>query len=352
VHTYGGQFTAVRQKIDRWISVDLTIPDDIILLLLQYVLKALMQIVHKLKRRLIRRITGQPRRSKYLRLGAGNVHYDICGRHKPGIPILVVHGGPATSHYYLRPLKDLASDRAVIFYDQLGCGRSDRPKNKSRWNIEYYTEELDEVRKALKLDTLHILGHSWGSMVAVDYMLTRRPEGIKSVILSSPSLSLPLWQSDCRHLIAQMKERDRKTIMKCEESGRFNAPSYKLATLAFYGKHLCRARPWPACLIRSIMNMGTDIYADMWGPSEFTVTGTLKGYDRCNRLKDIKVPTLYTCGRYDEAAPGSVEHYHKRTSVSEFVVFEDASHLHHIEKPQLYVDTVRSFISRVENKAN
>lgn len=285
-------------------------------------------------------------RKGYIEVNGGRVWYSVTGPDKPAIPIIVLHGGPAASHYYMEPVTGLADERPVILYDQLGCGRSDRTKDRSLWTIEHYTEELDDLRKALGLERVHILGQSWGAMVAVDYMLTRAPKGVVSLILSSPSLSASRWHNDCRRLVSEMDGKYRKIIAESEASGKYNSLAYRRAMLAFYGKHLCRLKPWPACVIKTFMSAGKDIYVYMWGPSEFTITGTLKDYERSERLKDIKVPALFTCGRYDECSPETTEYFHRMTPGSEFFIFEDASHMHHVEKTELYLDTVRSFIAR------
>ena len=287
-------------------------------------------------------------RKGYIQVKGGKVWYSISGRNKSLPPIIVLHGGPGASHYYMKPLRGLASERPVILYDQLGCGKSDKLKDKSLWTIEHYTEELDDIRNALGLERLHILGQSWGAMVAVEYMLTRAPKGVISLVLSAPSLSAPRWHEDCRSLILEMSEKDCRIIMDSEASGNFNSSAYRRATFAFYRKHLCRLKPWPVCVMRTLMSLRKDIYNYMWGPSEFTITGTLKDYDRSDELENIDKPALFTCGRYDEATPESTEYFHMMTPRSEFVVFEDASHMHHVEKTRLYLNTVRSFLARAE----
>src|SRR5262249_10200477 len=108
----------------------------------------------------------------------GNVWYRIVGADKPGVPLLILHGGPGIPHDYLEPLDALANERPVVFYDQLGCGNSDRPKDKSLWTIEQFVDELAKVRAALKLDRVHILGHSWGTILAVEYMLKQKRDGV------------------------------------------------------------------------------------------------------------------------------------------------------------------------------
>jgi proline-specific peptidase len=284
-------------------------------------------------------------REGYIEVPGGKIWYEISGADKPKVPLLVLHGGPGAPHYYLDPLKALAADRPVIFYDQLGCGNSDRPRNDPLWTMERFVEELDILRKKLALRKLHLLGQSWGTMLAVDYMLTHGPEGIVSLILSSPCLSVSRWRNDCRRLIDTMEEKDQKAILAGEETGRFDSPEYQAAMMAFYRKHLCRMDPWPECVQKTFEHLGAEVYKSMWGPSEFTITGTLKNYERSSLLKDIKVPALFTCGRYDEASPESTEYFHKEMPGSQFLVIEDASHMHHLEKTELYLNTLRAFLT-------
>jgi proline-specific peptidase len=280
----------------------------------------------------------------YVDVTGGRVWYKVRGLDKPETPLIILHGGPGAPHYYLDYLEALACDRPVIFYDQLGCGNSDRPKDKALWTIEHFTEELDQIRNKLGLKYLHILGQSWGTMLAVDYMLTRKPAGIISIILSSPCLSVSRWHGDCRRLISGMSKADKKIILDCEASGNFDLPEYEAAMTAFYKKHLCRLWPWPECVTKTFQDMNRDLYEYMWGPSEFTITGTLKNYERLDQLKNIKIPILFTCGRFDEATPESTGEYNRNMPNSELVVFEDASHMHHIEQQEAYLDTVRSFL--------
>ncbi len=285
----------------------------------------------------------------YVWVKGWKVWYGISGSDKKNIPLIILHGGPGAPHYYLETLLALADERPVVLYDQLGCGNSDKPKDASLWTIEYFTLELAEIRKKLGLKRLHILGQSWGTMLAVDYMLTQNPKGVESLILSAPCLSASRWHSDCRRYISEMDEQNRKIITDGEASGVFDTEQYKQALTVFYNKHLCRMDPWPECVIKTFENMGTDVYRYMWGPNEFTIAGTLKDYERSDRLKEITVPALLTCGRYDEAAPETTQYYHKMMPGSEVVIFEGASHLHHVEKARLYIDTIRTFIARVEN---
>jgi len=283
-------------------------------------------------------------------VSGGKIRYKIVGKNKKGIPILVLHGGPGVSYDYLEPLAGLADERPVVFYNQLGCGNSDRPDDPSLWVLERYVDELHQVRTTLGLKRVHIIGQSWGTTLAVEYILTKHPKGVASLVLSGPLLSTSRWIEDQKAYIAELPKETREIILKCEAAGEFSSPHYQDAMTAYYKIHVCRLNPWPDCLNRSYEKLNFSIYGSMWGPSEFTVTGTLKNYDRTERLNEIAEPVLLTCGFYDEASPATVSYYQKKLPGSEIVVFEDASHEQHLEKPQEYLRAVRDFLHRAEKR--
>jgi proline iminopeptidase len=289
-------------------------------------------------------------REGFIATRGGNIWYRIVGASKNKIPVIALHGGPAASCYYLCPLEALSNDRPIIFYDQLGCGQSDKPKNKAFWAIEYFVEELACIRKALGLEKIHILGHSWGTMLAVDYMLNAPQKNIKSLILSAPALSASLWGQDQKRYLREMPQGIQDIIIKTEKTGDFDSKDYQDAMMTYYEEHLCRLKPWPQALMKSFKMMNYEIYKYMWGPSEFTVTGTLKNYERVSELKKINIQVLFTCGQFDEATPQSTSYYQNNLPGSELFVFNDASHNHHLEKTELYIRVVKDFLERVENQ--
>jgi proline iminopeptidase len=278
----------------------------------------------------------------------GRIWYAVHGSGTPGIPLLVLHGGPGAPHDYLEPLSALSDERPVIFYDQLGCGNSDRPSDPAGQTLRYFVEELAQVRAGLGLGQVHLLGQSWGCMLAADYLLSHRPEGVIGVVFSGPCLSAPRFVADLRRYLADLPDDLRAAIERCEATGEYDSPEYEDAVNAFYRKHVCRLDPWPDCMLRTLDKMGLEAYHRMWGPSEFTLTGTLKDFDCTDRLREITVPALFTCGRFDEATPETTAFYQSRLPGSEMVIFEDASHEHHLEKPEEFLATVRGFLGRIE----
>ncbi len=277
---------------------------------------------------------------------AGRSAYRIVNPEAPGIPLLALHGGPGATHDYPEPLETLADRRPVVLYDQLGGGNSDRPRPVAVDARAFRGGARDGAR-SLGLRVC-LLGQSWGAMLAVDYLLSRRPEGVACLILSGPCLSASRWAADQRRYLSLLPEQTQADIAECEDAEDFSSPRYLDAMMAFYRRHLCRMEPWPECLNRTFERMGRGVYEHMWGPSEFTIRGSLKRFEGAERLGELRRPALFTCGRFDEAAPATTAFYHRMLPGSELAVLEEASHNHHLEKTGEYLALVRGLLDRVD----
>jgi proline iminopeptidase len=288
-----------------------------------------------------------PEKAGYIAVNGGRVWYRINGtRHVGETPLLVIHGGPGFSHHYLLPLSDLASERPVIFYDQLDCGNSDRPGDPANWTVERFVSEVDSVREALGLHRLLVLGSSWGGTVAAEYAMTR-PRGLVGVVLASPLISTPRWIADNTEYRKQLPADVQKVLDDHEAAGTIDSAEYQDAVMVFYRRHLLRADPWPDYVLKAFELANLDLYVTMWGNTEFNATGTLKDTDSSARLGRIDVPTLYTCGEYDEATPAAMRYFSSLTPNSEVRVIADASHMAFVEQRDQYMATVREFFARV-----
>ncbi len=265
-----------------------------------------------------------------------------------GVPLLTLHGGPGAGHDYLESLEALGADREVVFYDQLGCGRSDRPDEPSLWRMERFVDEVDTVRSALGLEQIHLLGQSWGGWLAIEYMLSR-PRGVRGLVLASTSASISQFVDEAERLKAALPSGVYETLRHHEREGELHHPAYEDAVMEFYGRHLCRLDPWPEPLLRSTENLeGNQVYETMNGPNEFFVIGNLKDWDRTDRLGEIEVPTLVTVGRHDEITPTCAETIHRGIPGSEVRVFEESAHVAHLEETDAYLEAVAGFLERVE----
>lgn len=276
--------------------------------------------------------------------------YRIVGEQtSPGkLPLLCLHGGPGATSYYLEPLAGMAdTGRQVIFYDQIGCGRSDQPSDPSMWTVDLFVAEVQAVRDALGLDHVHILGQSWGGMLLMEYALTQ-PQGVASLTLASTASSLPAWISEANRLVAELPEDVQETLRKHAAAGTFDDPEYVTAGEVFYRRHVCRTDPWPEYFTLTNDNLRAEVYNTMWGPSEFHATGTLRDWDVTDQLGKIAIPTLVTCGRYDEASPALAEMIQRGIPNAQLAVIEDASHMAHGEQNEEYLRVLTAFLDSVE----
>ena len=266
-----------------------------------------------------------------------------------GVPLLVLHGGPGAGWDYLETLDGLAADREVIFYDQLGTGRSDKPDDTSLWTIERFVREVETVRTALGLERVHLLGQSWGGWLAIDYVITKQPAGLAGLVLANTSASIREFVDGTKALRAELPKEVREKMARYEGAGDYHHPEYEEAIGVFYQRHLCRLDPWPDCIIRTVDNLeGNQVYETMNGPNEFTVVGRLKDWDRTDQLGEIRVPTLIVVGRHDEIVPACSETLHRGIPGSELHIFEQSSHTPHLEEEAAYMEVVGSFLRRVE----
>jgi proline iminopeptidase len=289
-------------------------------------------------------------REGFVNVEGGCIWYKIVGKGN-GIPLLRIHGGPGSRSCESIPGYSLLGDeRPVIFYDQLGSGNSDRPTDTKLWQLPRFVDEIDSLRKALDLKELHIIGDSWGSAVLVEYMLTKKPKGVKSVIFSGPLLSTPIWIGDAKILLKKLPQNIQDTIYKYERLKEYKSPSYIEATNYFYSRYLSVKR-WPIIApsgCEGALGFNEQPYNYMWGPTEFNATGTLKNFDRTNRLHEIKQPVLFIAGQYDEARPETMYSFQKLVPGSKVVIIDNAGHKKAIDQPVLYTNALREFLNEVE----
>ena len=273
----------------------------------------------------------------------GQVWYKVVGSGE-SVPLLTLHGGPGGGHDYLEPLNEIASERPVVFFDQLGCGKSDTPDDVSLWRIDRFVDEVTAVRDALGLDRIHLLGHSWGGWLAIEYMLGA-PSGVVSLTLASTSASIPQFVYEAGKLISELPREMAETMRRLEAEGDFENPEFEAGMMEFYKRHLCRLDPWPDPIMRSLENLdGNIVYETMNGPTEFTVIGNMKDWNRIEKLSEIVAPTLITCGRYDELTPACSRTLRQGIMNSRMHVFERSAHMAHLEETESYLQILSEFL--------
>ncbi len=277
----------------------------------------------------------------YLQVPDGRIWYRVSGTGS-GTPAILLHGGPGYSSFYLKSLEALGDDRPVVRYDQLGGGKSDRISDTTLFTIPHFVRELDSLRAYLGYSKVHLVGHSWGTILAVEYYRAH-PEHVASLTLASAALDIPAWERNAKRLVGTLSDSAQRAIRVREEEGKFDAPDYQAALGEFYDKYVWR-HPVEADLDSTMSTVNEAIYNYMQGPSEFTITGTLKTYDATPLLQDIKVPTLYTVGEFDEADPPTIERFARMTPGAQVVVIPGAAHITTWDAPEAMIEAVRKFL--------
>ena len=266
-------------------------------------------------------------------------------------PLVVLHGGPGASHDYLLSLADLAHDgRAIVFYDQIGNGRSTHypGRNGDFWTVDLFVRELHNLVDSLGIaDRHHTLGSSWGGFLAQEYALTQ-PAGLRSQVLADTAASFPDFLAEANRLRAELPPEVEATLKRHEEAGTTDDPEYEEACMVFYKRHLCRLEEWPQEVVDAFDWIAKDptVYHTMNGPSEFHVIGSIKDWQVKDRLGEIAVPTLLVSGRYDEAGPSLQETLKTGIHGSEWELFEESSHMPHYEERERYMQVVGDWLAR------
>jgi len=293
-------------------------------------------------------------KSGHIEIPQGSISYRVYQETESAnkTPIIFIHGGPGVPLYGMEnDFQNIASERPVIFYDQLGCGestiKSEFESDESLWHLERFVEEFAIVRESLNLNEVHLLGISFGAMILAEYMLTK-PKGVKSIIFSSPVLSSKLWAEDAERLKKKLPETIYQTIIKHESENTTDSEEYKEATNEYYKRFLCKTFNFNEILEKFTKNPNFDVYLKMWGPSEFHPTGTLKDYDVTERLCEINAPTLFMCGRDDEATPETVQLYQGEIPGAKIAVLENSAHFTCLDAKEKYYQGITNFLNEHE----
>jgi proline-specific peptidase len=273
--------------------------------------------------------------------------YRVVGDLDAATPLLALHGGPGSTHHYFAPLERLAPERAVVLYDQLGCGSSDRPSD-IEWTLDVFREEVVAVREQLGLERIHLLGTSWGGMLALEHVLGGG-RGVVSLILSSTLASLAEWVAEMKRLRAALPAEVVATLDRLEAAGAYDDPEYEAAEAVLFDRHFYRGpKPRPE-LERMRAERGKAVYRAMIGPNEWTISGALRGWDVRARLGEIDVPTLVVRGRHDMSTDAVSRTLVDGIRGASEVVLEESSHTPALEETERYLETIAAFMREAES---
>jgi proline-specific peptidase len=271
----------------------------------------------------------------------GRVAYGIVGEAER--TLLTLHGGPGVPSPYLYSMADLSTDGLrVVFYDQLGCGESDRPDDPSLWVVGRFVEEVEAVRNGLGLGRIDLWGQSWGGMLAQAYALAY-PDALRTLCLASTMCSASFHRGELARLIEAFPPEIAAPLRAAFNGGDASSDDYRAASEWFWRRHVCRI-PFPPEVQRSVDGTAHAILELMWGPDDVALVGTLSTFEVTDRLAEITVPTLVTVGAYDSMTPASARLIADRIPRSDLVLFEHSSHHAHWEERERYMQVVGDFL--------
>ncbi|KRL93590.1 proline iminopeptidase [Levilactobacillus hammesii] len=279
-----------------------------------------------------------------------HTYYRVVGDLNNGqTPLLLLHGGPGSTHNYFEAFDELTAQtgRTVVMYDQLGCGKSDMPADTSLWQAATWVAELQALRDYLGLKHVHLLGQSWGGMLAIIYLCDHQSQGIQSLTLASTLSSAKLWAQEQHRMIGFMAPADQAAIAQAETTGDFTQPAYLAANQHFMTRHA--AGPITAAspeFLRRPKRSGTAAYTTAWGPNEYFPSGNLKGYEYTEKLTRLTVPTLVTSGVNDLCTPLVAKTMVDHLPHAEWTLFAHSRHMAFIEETPAYLARLTTWLAQ------
>lgn len=271
-------------------------------------------------------------------INGSEVYYKIIGS---GPPMIVIHGGPVLDHSYLLPhFEALAQDHQLIFYDQRACGKSSVEVDSATMSIAGFTDDIEQLRQALHLEKVDLLGHSWGGLLAMHYAL-KYPAHLNHLILSNAMpASTEVWQQEEARLATRITAEDslkRVGIMSSPEMQQGSAKAIKkLMLLSFKPQFHNKA------LLDSLNLYIPDDF--MARSAKFSYLGKdLTQFDLYDDLKKVNVPTLIIYGSDEPAATLSGKRLQETISGSRLVIIEESGHFPFVEQPDKYFKAINSF---------
>ena len=275
-------------------------------------------------------------------------YYRTVGERTDKAPLILLHGGPGSTHNYFEVLDRVAEEdgRMLVMYDQIGCGNSYVDGRPDLWTAETWVNELIALRKHLGLDTCHLLGQSWGGMLLLTYICGYEHSGVKSGILSSTLPASWLWGIEQARMIKELPEEYQEAIKTATETGDYSSDIYQRAEEEYMLRHAA-GKPdpdGPECLLRK-KRTGRESYVVGWGPNEYTPMGTLKDYDVIDKLKDIKEPCLVINGGNDLCTPYIAKVMYDNIPNSRWELFRECRHMCFVEDNDHYVEVLKEWLN-------
>jgi len=266
--------------------------------------------------------------------------YEVIGE---GEPIIVVHGGPGLDHTYLQPgLDALATRHTLVYYDQRGTGRSGASLDSETINIDTFVEDIEALRQTLGFERVSVLGHSFGSLIAMEYAF-RHPETVRALILMNPVEPGTRYRTRTgERQRARQTAEDREELSELTQSEAFQARDAatlsQIYRIAF--RQVLKDRDRVAELELDLQNStarnGQDVAA--------LLGGSLGEVDWWERIPEILSPTLILHGRYD-APPVDMSRELAETFPVGMLEVLDSGHFPYMEDREGLLSAVSGFFA-------
>ncbi|WP_417429095.1 alpha/beta fold hydrolase [Halpernia sp.] len=272
-----------------------------------------------------------------------------------GDPLIIIPGGPGGTHLGYRDFDTLAKDNEIIYFDGFGRGKSDTAKVVTEYSLTRDIEDIEGLRKALHLNKLNVLGHSYGGLVAQGYAL-KFPQNVNHLILADTFHSYLMWQKNddnSNHEIETNYPEVWSDLMKIREKGAVSSDPehqelygkvpygflYSYNPDNFLPKKSKPYKPYPN-------SFNSKLYYQMVGrDGDFIVGNDIGSFDFRKDLKNLKMPILIYGGRYDRVAvPSMMVKYKEYCPQAKFVMFEKSGHNPQVEEPEKLFKLIEEFL--------
>jgi proline iminopeptidase len=274
----------------------------------------------------------------------------------PRLRVLLLHGGPGSTHEYLEACDSFlpAAEVEYYYYDQLGSGFSDQPDDPSLWELDRFVDEVEQVRQALGLDrdSFVLYGQSWGGILGIEYALAHQ-QHLRALVISNMMASVPAYNAYAEQVLMPVMDQAKLAEIKAlEAAGKIEDPRYmELLTEQHYVHHVLRLPPadWPDPVQRGFAHINPAIYVSMQGPSELGISADAKlaHWDRFADLASIEVPALVIGARHDTMDPAHMERMAAALPQGRYLYCPDGSHLAMYDDQRVYFTGLVDFLHTV-----
>lgn len=260
-----------------------------------------------------------------------------------GEPIVMVHGGPVLEHGYMVPyFKPLADRYELVYFDQRLSGRSSADVDSSDVRLKRFVDDIEGIRQVFGFEKIHLMAHSWGGLLAMNYAL-RYPSNLRSLILlNSMPASSDLWNREEQAMAQNISKEDSTKRQEILNSKLFRAnPPEAIEQLL---KLSFKQQFFDTSLAEDL---------DFYIPDDYMVRSRLFGnimtdianYDLHEELSSMEVPTLLVYGDMEPAANLSGPKLDETIPSSTLLVISNAGHFPFVERRKKVIEELQSFLN-------